>query len=77
MQSGNSYAFGLSALRQANDYFFARKRESFFQAFFGVFPSFLVFLCFLGVFFCFSRVRSSAIFFCFLFFWCCSNYFSR
>ena len=30
LQSGDSYVFGLSALRLANDNFFARERESFF-----------------------------------------------
>ena len=33
-KSGDAYVFGVSALSQANDYFFARERESFFQRFF-------------------------------------------
>ena len=88
-QSGDPYVFGLSALSQANDYFFARERESFFfrfffarkrekkLVFFRLFWCFCafggVFLCFWGVFFVF---RALARFFLF-FFRCCSNYFSR
>ena len=30
LQSGDPYVFGLSALSQVNDYFFARERESYF-----------------------------------------------
>ena len=66
---GDSYAFGSSAMSQANDYFFARKRESFLGRggfarkreknvgvfFFGIFG---VFWCFGGICFCFSRVSA-------------------
>ena len=62
-QSGNSYVFGLVQLSQANDYFFARKREKIFwlfffarkrEFFFGVFWCFLVF--FFVLFWCFFFV---------------------
>ena len=63
-QSGNSDVFGSFHLCQGNDDFFARKRESFFKAFFsrvsakkklGVFWVFfwVFFGCFFGVFLCF------------------------
>ena len=77
-QRRNSYVFGWSELRQANDYFFARKRESFFfiYLFFLLFCSrvsakkngvfwgcFLVFFgVVFGVFLCFWGV-----FFCLFF----------
>ena len=72
-QGGNTGVFGLVRLSQENDYFFARKRASFFLGFFFsrvsakqkkmFFWCFLVFLCFLGVFFFVFRALARIFFF--------------
>ena len=76
-QSGNSDVFGSFHLRQANDYFFARKRDSllFFLKFFSRVSAkfyflvfFGVFWCFFGVFWCFFGVL--LVFLCFFIFFC-------
>jgi len=50
-QGRNSYVFGSSAMRQGNDYFFARKREKiFFGVFFRALARKIFFWVFFGVF---------------------------